>query len=325
MASMTMLSAIRDTIVDEMARDERVVLLGEDVGVNGGVFRATDGVLDRFGPQRVFDTPLAEAVIVGASVGLSVAGLVPVAEIQFAGFSLQAYHQIVGQLARMRYRSRGRFHCPVTVRAPYGGGVRTPELHPDSVEGPYAHAPGLTVVVPSNAADARGLLTSAIRSDDPVLFFEPIPCYRKTAEVPDGEHAVPLGRADVVREGDDALVITWGAMVDVALAASDAAREARDASVGVVDLRTLRPLDTETIVRATERAGRVVVVHEAPLTAGFGAEVVATLQEEAFYSLQAPISRVTGYDVGSPPPLVEDWCRPDVARVVAALDASFDA
>jgi pyruvate dehydrogenase E1 component beta subunit len=322
---MTMLAAIRETIIDEMARDERVVLLGEDVGVNGGVFRATDGALERFGPRRVFDTPLAESVIVGASVGLSAAGLVPVAEIQFAGFTMQAHHQLAGQLARMRYRSRGRFHCPVTVRAPYGSGVRTPEFHPDSVEGPYAHAPGLTVVVPSNAADARGLLTSAIRSEDPVLFFEPIPCYRRTSEVPDGEHVVPLGRADVVRDGDDALVIAWGAMVDVALAASDAARDARDASVGVIDLRTLTPLDTETIVRAAEHAGRVVVVHEAPLTAGFGAEVVATLQEEAFYSLEAPIKRVAGYDIGSPPPLVEDWCRPDVARVVAALDASLDA
>jgi pyruvate dehydrogenase E1 component beta subunit len=322
---MTMVAAIRETIIDEMARDERVVLLGEDVGVNGGVFRATDGALDRFGPRRVFDTPLAEAVIVGASVGLSAAGLVPVAEIQFAGFTMQAHHQLAGQLARMRYRSRGRFHCPVTVRAPYGGGVRTPELHPDSVEAPYAHTPGLTVVVPSNAADARGLLTSAIRSEDPVLFFEPIPCYRRRAEVPDGEHVVPLGRAQVVREGDDAVVIAWGAMVDVALSASDAARDRRGAGVGVVDLRTLTPLDTETLVRVTERAGRVVVVHEAPLTAGFGAEIVATLQEEAFYSLEAPIARVAGYDVGSPPPLVEDWCRPDATRVLAALDASLDA
>jgi pyruvate dehydrogenase E1 component beta subunit len=322
---MTMLSAIRETILDEMARDERVVLLGQDVGTNGGVFRATDGALDRFGPDRVFDMPIAESVIVGASVGLSVAGLVPLAEIQFAGFTMQAYHQLAGQLARLRYRSRSRFHCPVTVRAPYGGGVRTPEHHPDSVEAPYAHTPGLTVVVPSNAADAKGLLASAIRSDDPVIMFEPIPCYRTAGDVPDGEHLAPLGRANVVRDGDDAVVIAWGAMVDVALAASDAAREARGAHVGVVDLRTLTPLDTETIVRATERAGRVVVVHEAPLTMGFGAEVVATVQEEAFYSLEAPIRRVAGYDVGSPPPLVEDWCRPDVARVVAALDASLDA
>jgi pyruvate dehydrogenase E1 component beta subunit len=322
---MTMLAAIRETILDEMARDERVVVLGEDVAVNGGVFRATDGALDRFGPRRVFDMPISESVIVGASVGLSIAGLVPLAEIQFGGFTMQAYHQLVGQLARLRYRSRGRFHCPVTVRAPYGGGVRTPELHSDSVEAPFAHTPGLAVVVPSNAADAKGLLASAVRSEDPVLVLEPIPCYRTTTDVPDGEHLVPLGRAREARAGDDAVIFTWGAMVQVALDAADAVHEQRGVGVGVIDLRTLTPLDTETIVRAAELAGRVVVVHEAPLTAGFGAEVVATIQEEAFYSLEAPIRRVAGYDVGSPPPLVEDWCRPDVGRVVAALDAVFDA
>ena len=190
-----MLAAIRDTLADEMARDERVVVLGEDVARNGGVFRATDGLLDRFGDKRVFDTPISESAIVGASVGLSVAGLVPVAEIQFAGFSMQAYHQIVGQLARLRYRSRSRFHCPVTIRAPYGGGVRTPELHADSVEAPFAHTPGLKVVVPSNAADAKGLLTSAVRDPDPVFFLEPIPCYRKADDdAPEGEHVVPLGQ-----------------------------------------------------------------------------------------------------------------------------------
>jgi pyruvate dehydrogenase E1 component beta subunit len=324
-ASMTMLAAIRDTIIDEMARDDRVVVLGEDVGINGGVFRATDGVLDRFGPRRVFDTPISESAIVGATVGLSVAGLVPLAEIQFGGFTMQAYHQLVGQVARLRYRSRGRFHCPVTVRAAYGGGVRTPELHADSVEAPYTHAAGLTVVVPSNAADAKGLLASAIRDPDPVLFLEPIPCYRTTGDdVPDGEHLVPLGQARIVREPEDAVIIAWGAMVEVACAAADAARQSRGAEVGVVDLRTLTPLDTETLVQVTERAGRVVVVHEAPLTAGFGAEVVATIQEEAFYSLEAPIRRVCGYDVGSAAPLVEDWCRPDVARVLDALDMSFD-
>ncbi len=322
---MTMLTAIRDTIVEEMARDERVILLGEDVAVNGGVFRATDGVLDRFGPRRVFDTPISESAIVGATVGLSVAGLVPLAEIQFGGFTMQAYQQIVAQLARLRYRSRGRFHCPVTIRAAYGGGVRTPELHADSVEAPYTHAAGLTVVVPSNAADAKGLLASAVRDADPVLFLEPIPCYRTSGDVPAGEHLVPLGKARVEREARDAVVVTWGAMVDVACDAADAVRAARGAEVGVVDLRTLTPLDTETLVQVAERAGRVVVVHEAPLTAGFGAEVVATIQEEAFYSLEAPIRRVAGYDVGSAPPLVEDWCRPDVARVVAALDASLDA
>jgi len=322
---MTMLEAIRETLLDEMERDERVVLLGEDIGLNGGVFRATDGALERFGPKRVFDTPLSESTIVGASVGLSIAGLVPVAEIQFGGFTMQAYHQLVGQLARFRYRSRSRYHCPVTVRSAYGGGVRTPEHHNDSVEAPYTHAPGLSVVVPSNAADAKGLPATAVRSDDPVIVSEPIPCYRTTGEVPDGEHLVPLGLAREVREPEDAVIIAWGAMVDVAVAASDAALERRGAHVGVIDLRTLTQLDVDTIVRATERCGRVVVVHEAPLTAGYGAEIVATLQEEAFYSLEAPIRRVAGADVGSAPPLVEDWCRPDVARIVAALDASFDA
>jgi pyruvate dehydrogenase E1 component beta subunit len=321
-----MVTAIRDTIAAEMDRDDRVVVLGEDVGRNGGVFRVTDGLLDRFGEERVFDTPIAEAAIVGASVGLSVAGMVPIAEIQFAGFSWQAYHQVNGQLARLRYRSRGRLHCPVTVRAPYGGGVRTPEHHADSVEAPYVHAPGLKVVVPSTPADAKGLLTSAIRDPDPVLFLEPIPLYRHARDdVPEGEHLVELGRARIVREPADAVVIAWGAMVPVACDAADELATRRGAQVGVVDLRTLSPLDVETIVAVAERAGRVVVVHEAPLTGGFGAEVVATLQEEAFYSLESPIRRVAGYDLPAPVPLVEDWCRPDTARVVAALEASLDA
>jgi pyruvate dehydrogenase E1 component subunit beta len=323
---MTMLAAIRDTLADEMARDGRVVVLGEDVANNGGVFRVTDGLLDRFGMSRVFDTPISESAIVGASVGLSIAGLVPVAEIQFAGFSPQAYHQLVGQLSRMRYRSRGRFSCPVTVRAPYGGGVRTPEHHADSVEAPYAHAPGMKVVVPSTASDARGLLASSVRDPDPVLFLEPIPLYRHARdEVPEGEHLIELGRAHVVREPSDAVVIAWGAMVPVACEAADALARRCGVVVGVVDLRTLVPLDIATLVAVAERAGRVVVVHEAPLTAGFGAEVVATIQEEAFYSLEAPIRRVAGYDLPAPVPLVEDWCRPDTERVIAALEASLDA
>ena len=321
----SMLAAIRDTLLYEMQRDERVVLFGEDIARNGGVFRVTDGLLDELGDERVFDVPLAESAIAGAAVGLSIAGFVPIAEIQFGGFTMQAYHQIVGQVARMRYRSRGRFHCPVTIRTPYGGGVRTPELHADSVEAPFVHAPGLKVVVPSNAADAKGLLASAIRDPDPVIFFEPIPCYRTVGEVPEGEHLVPLGQAAVVREPGDAVVITWGAMVPVVLAAADALAESRGATVGVVDLRTLSPLDIETLVRVTEATGRVVVVHEAPLTAGVGAEVVATIQEQAFWSLQAPVARVAGYDVPSPTPLVEDWVRPDVARVVAAVEGVLDA
>jgi len=320
----TMIAAIRDCLAGEMARDDRVVVLGEDIGRNGGVFRATDGLLDRFGESRVFDTPISESGIVGACIGMSLTGIVPVAEIQFAGFSAQAYHQIVGQLARLRYRSRGRFHCPVTIRAPYGGGLRTPEHHADSVEAPYTHTPGLKVVVPSTAADAKGLLASAVRDPDPVLFLEPIPLYRHARDdVPDGEHLVELGRASVVREPSDAVVVTWGAMVPVACDAADAIAARLGAQVGVVDLRTLAPLDIETLVAVAERAGRVVVVHEAPLTAGFGAEVVATVQEEAFYSLETPIRRVAGYDVPGPVPLVEDWFRPDTARIVAALEAAL--
>ena len=298
-----MLEAIRDTLAAEMARDDRVVMLGEDIGRNGGVFRVTDGLLDRFGESRVFDTPISESAIIGASVGMSVAGLVPVAEIQFAGFSPQAYHQIAGQLSRMRYRSRSRFHCPVTVRAAYGGGVRTPEHHADSVEATYTHVPGMKVVVPSTAADAKGLLASTVRDPDPVLFLEPIPLYRRLREdVPDSEHLVALGRASIVREPADAVVIAWGAMVSVALEAAEVIADRSGAQVGVVDLRSLAPLDIETLVNVAERAGRVVVVHEAPLTTGFGAEVVATIQEEAFYSLEAPIRRVAGYDLPAPLP-----------------------
>jgi len=321
-----MLTAIHDTLADEMARDDRVILLGEDIGVNGGVFRVTDGLFDRFGDSRVFDMPIAESAIVGASVGLSVAGFTPVAEIQFAGFSAQAYHQITAQLSRLRYRSRGRFTCPVTIRAPYGGGVRTPEHHADSVEAPFVHAPGLKVVVPSTAADARGLLTSAIRDPDPVLFLEPIALYRRAREeVPDGENVVELGTARVVREPGDAVIVAWGAMVDVACAAADLVAQRRGASVGVVDLRTLSPLDVDTLTRVAEEAGRVVVVHEAPLTAGFGAEVVATIQESAFFSLEAPIARVGSYDLPGPVPTIEDWCRPDAASVATAVERTLDA
>ncbi len=326
MTTLTMVAAIRQALREEMARDDRVILLGEDIGLNGGVFRVTDGLMDRFGADRVVDTPISEAAIVGASVGLAVAGMVPVPEIQFAGFTAQAFHQITGQLGRMRYRSRGRFECPVTIRAPYGGGVRTPELHADAVEAPFTHAPGLKVVIPSTAADAKGLLAAAIRDPDPVLFFEPIPCYRHVKDdVPDGEHLVELGRARIVREPGDAVVFSWGAMVGVAEEAAAVVAARRGVEVGVVDLRTLVPLDVETLVALTERTGRAVVVHEAPLTGGFGAEVVATIQEEAFWSLEAPIVRVTGYDIPSPPPLVEDWYRPDTARVVRAIETVLDA
>lgn len=326
MAVMTMVEAIRDTLRSEMERDERVLVLGQDVAQTGGVFRATDGLLDRFGADRVVDTPLAEGMIVGVSVGLAAAGLVPVSEIQFLGFAWQAYHQIGGQLARLRYRTNGRFDCPVTVRAPFGGGVRTPELHSDSMEAQFAQTPGLKVVLPATAADAKGLLTASIRDPDPVMFLEPLKGYRMIKDdVPEGEHVVPLGKAREVRSGDDVTLIAWSAMVDVARKAAELVEEEDGASVGLLDLRSLVPLDIEAIVAAVERTGRAVVVQESPLTCGFASEIAATLQEEVFYSLEAPVARVSGWDVPYPVGLLEENYVPDVARVVRAVRATLAA
>lgn len=315
-----MAEAIRQCLLQEMARDERTLVLGQDVARNGGVFRVTEGLLERFGSERVVDTPLAEGVMVGASVGLALAGLIPIPEIQFLGFSYQAFHQIAGQLARIRYRSNGRFGCPVTIRAPFGGGVRTPELHSDALEAFFAHIPGLKVVLPASAADAKGLLATAIRDPDPVIFLEPLKGYRGIKDdVPDGEHLVPFGVAREVRSGDDVVVIAWSAMVEVARGAAEQMEAEVGASVGVLDLRTLVPLDIDSIVDAVERAGRVVVVQEAPYTGGFASEVAATIQEEAFYSLEAPVVRVSGYDTPFPPGLLEELYVPSRDRVTAAI------
>jgi pyruvate dehydrogenase E1 component beta subunit len=315
---MTMIEAIRDTLHAELARDERVLVLGQDVGRLGGVFRATDGLQQQFGADRVVDMPLAEAVIVGSAVGLAVAGMVPVAEIQFLGFTHQAFHQIGAQLARYRYRSKGRFGMPVTIRAPFGGGVRTPELHSDALEAQFVQSPGLKVVMPSNPADAKGLLTTAIRDPDPVLFCEPLRGYRLvTGEVPEGEHTVPFGEAALVRPGTDITLVAWSAAVQVAGKAA-VKLEAEGISAGVLDLRTLVPLDAEGLSRAVAATGRCVVVHEAPLSGGFGAEVVATVQEGCFYSLQAPVMRVTAPDTPYPIGGLEDRYIPDVEQVVAA-------
>lgn len=318
----SMVEAIRSTLEEEMARDERVILLGEDVGRSGGVFRATDGLQARFGPERVVDMPVAEAAIVGASIGLATAGLVPVAELQFLGFAYQAYHQIAGQLGRMRSRSNGRFGVQVTVRAPYGGGVRAPELHSDAFESVLAHCPGVKVVAPGTAADAKGLLTTAIRDPDPVLYLEPLKGYRLVRdEVPAGDHLVPFGRARVARPGDDVTVVAWSAMVGVAEEAA-AAAATEGVSVEVLDLRTLVPLDVDALGASVSRTGRAVVLEEAPQTAGFGAEVVATIQEEAFLSLEAPIRRVSGYDAPIPMPQMEDDYVPGVRRALAAIRAT---
>jgi pyruvate dehydrogenase E1 component beta subunit len=322
MAVMSMVEAIRSTLEAELARDERVIVLGEDVGRSGGVFRATDGLQARFGAERVVDMPVAEAVIVGASIGLATAGLVPVAELQFLGFAYQAYHQIAGQLGRMRARSNGRYGVQVTVRAPYGGGVRAPELHSDAFESILAHCPGIKVVAPGSAADAKGLLATAVRDPDPVLFLEPLKGYRLVRdEVPDGEHLVPFGHARVVRPGEDVTVVAWSSMVGVAEEAA-AAAQADGISAEVLDLRSLVPLDVDALGASVARTGRAVVLQEAPLTAGFAAEVVATIQEEAFLSLEAPIARVSGYDTPIPMPQMEDDYVPDVRRALAAIRAT---
>jgi pyruvate dehydrogenase E1 component subunit beta len=320
----TMPEAIRDTLDAEMGRDERVMVLGEDVGRNGGVFRATDGLWEKYGADRVVDMPLAEGVIVGSSVGLAASGMVPVAEIQFLGFAYQAMHQIVGQVARLRYRSDGRFDMPLTIRAPFGGGVRTPELHSESLEAQLANCPGLKIAVPSSAADAKGLLATAIREPDPVLFLEPLRGYRMIRDdVPEGEHLVPLGKVRTVRPGSDLVIVAWSYMVEIARKAADVlAADGHD--VEVLDLRTIVPLDIDGLAEAVSRCGRAVVVQEAPETAGFASEVVATVMEECFYDLEAPIARVTGYDVPYPVGMLEDHYVPDVDRVVAAVRRTLE-
>jgi pyruvate dehydrogenase E1 component beta subunit len=315
-----LVEAIRDALFFEMERDDRVVVLGMDVGALGGVFRATDGLQKRFGESRVVDTPLAEGAIVGASLGLSVAGLIPVAEIQFLGFLHFAFHQLGPQLGRLRFRSRGRYSAPVTIRAPYGGGTRMPEFHADAIEGQLANCPGLKIVVPSTPHDAKGLLLSAIRDPDPVIFVEHQRLYRNVrGDVPAGDYTVPIGKAALRREGSDITLVSWGAGVGLAERAADELLE-RGMSASVVDVRTLVPLDAETIVAAVAATGLGVVIQEGPQTSGFAAEIVAIVQAEAFQSLDGPVLRVCGYDTPYPPGALEDWYLPSVDRVLAAVD-----
>jgi len=311
-AERTVVEAVNDALTLEMARDDRVLVFGEDVGVTGGVFRATEGLFTKYGKERVIDTPLSEGVIAGAAIGLAIAGWVPVAEIQFLGFAHNGFNQFVDQLARVRYRSAGRFSAQVTVRAPYGGGVRAPELHSDGFEAHFAHAPGLKVVAPSTPHDAKGLLLASIRDPDPVLYLEPLRGYRQVkGDVPDGDYVVELGKARIAREGTDVTLVAWSAAV-----------QAQGISVEVIDLRTLVPLDVGTLTSSVTKTGRAVVVHEAPLTAGFGAEVVATIQEEAFFSLQAPVRRVASPDVPYPVQMLEEQYLPNAERVLQAIIAT---
>ena len=319
MTQRNIVEAINNALTEEMESDPRVMVLGLDVGKLGGVFRTTSGLIERFGADRVVDTPLAEASIVGASLGLALAGMVPVAEIQFLGFTAQGFHQLGPQLGKYRQRSKGRYHCQVTVRTPFGGGIRSPEFHSDAVEAQFVQSPGIKIVMPSNPHDAKGLLIESIRDPDPVLFCEPDRLYRtERSEVPDGAYTVPFGKAAVVRDGDHVTLVAWSAAVELCLRAAD--RLAEDGvSATVLDLRTLVPLDIETLCNEVVKTGRCVIVHEAPLSAGFGAEISATLMEEVFYDLDAPVTRVGAYDVPFPASSLEDFYLPSVDRVVAAV------
>jgi pyruvate dehydrogenase E1 component beta subunit len=316
---LTIAQAVCGALASEMKRDERIVVLGEDVGVNGGVFRATEGLLGQFGPERVMDTPLAEGAIIGVSVGLAVTGFRPVAEIQFMGFVYPAVNQILAHAARMRNRTRGRLQVPMVIRMPYGGGIHAPESHSESYETLFVHSPGMKVVVPSNPYDTKGLLISAIRDEDPVMFLEPKRIYRAFREpVPDESYTVPIGTAAVPREGGDVTLIAWGAMVRICLDAA-AALDKDAVSAEVVDLRTLNPLDRDTLIESVVKTGRAVVVHEAPRAAGIGAEIVALINEHAPLQLEAPVSRVTGFDTVMPYARLEKHYLPDRDRVVAAV------
>lgn len=327
MPEMSIVDAIRDAMQFEMARDERVMVLGEDVGGSGGVFRATDGLQARFGTQRVVDAPLSESAIIGSALGLAVAGMVPIAEIQFLGFTHNAFNQIVEQLARLRYRSWGTLSAPVVVRAPFGGGVRAPEMHSDAFEAHFAHAPGLKIVAPSNPADARALLIASIRDPDPVLFLEPLRGYRLIrGEVPEGDVTLPLGKAHVVREGRDVTLVAWSAAVELAKQVADEA-STRDVSVEVIDLRTLVPLDEETVRASVRKTGRCVVLQEASQTGGFAAEIIATIQEdsETFFSLKAPIARVCGPDTPYPVQMLEEGYLINRSRALAAVTRTVES
>jgi len=310
-----MVQAINLALKEEMERDDRIVILGEDVGTDGGVFRVTEGLLEKFGPERVVDTPLAESALAGAAIGMAAYGLRPVAEIQFMGFIYPAIDQIFSHAARIRSRSRGRFSCPMVVRTPYGAGIKAPELHSESTEALFCHMPGIKVVVPSTPYNAKGLLISAIRDPDPVIYLESTRLYRvMKEEVPEGDYALPLGKARIAQEGKEVTVLAWGSMLHRALQSA----EGFDAEV--IDLMTLSPFDEEAVYKSVKKNGRVVIVQEAPKTCGFGAELSASIAEDAMLHLRAPVIRVTGYDTVMPLPKLEDYYTPTGERIRKALN-----
>ncbi len=320
MASMNMVQAINSALALEMERDPSVVALGEDIGLDGGVFRVTDGLQKRFGPGRVIDTPLAEGGIIGMAIGMAINGLRPVAEIQFMGFSYLTMNQLISHASRMRNRTRGRLTVPMVMRMPYGAGVKALEHHSESTESLYVQIPGLKVVVPSTPLEAKGLLTASIRDPDPVIFLEPTRSYRMLKEeVPDGEYLLPIGKARVVQEGKDITIIGWGAMmVQIQKAVDEAAK--KGISCEVIDMRTLSPMDSASVVESVKRTGRAVVVQEAPKTCGVGAEIVARINEKALLSLQAPVVRVAGPDIIVPLPKGEDYYYVSSDRILTEIE-----
>jgi pyruvate dehydrogenase E1 component beta subunit len=319
MAKLNMVEAINLALREELERDSRVVIFGEDVGKEGGVFRVTDGLQQKFGGDRVMDTPLAELGIVAVAFGMAVYGIRPIAEIQFEGFLYPCLDQINNHLGRIRNRSRGRFTCPLVIRVPYGGGIHAPEHHSDSPEAILAHIPGIKVVIPATPYEAKGLVLSSIRDPDPVIFMEPKRIYRAIREeVPEGDYTIPLGKARLVQEGKDVTVVAWGAMVREVLNAAEQLKGDK-IDLEIIDLRTISPIDVETIITSIRKTGRGVIVHEAPKTCGLGAEIIALINEKALLSLQAPIERVTGFDIPVPLMKTEHYYLPNPKRIVMAV------
>ena len=320
MPKWTMVQAINNALAIELERNPDVLVFGEDVGHNGGVFRVTDGLQARFGEERVFDTPLAESAIVGTALGMAIYGLRPVAEIQFAPFTYPCFNQIASQVTRMRYRSSGVYTAPLVIRAPCGGGVRPPEMHSDSVEAYFMHVQGIKVVMPSTPYEAKGLLHAAVDDPDPVLFLEHMKLYRSfRQDVPEDRYTLPLGKANVVKSGNDVTLIAYAAMVNVALEAAKQIEQSSQATVEVIDLRTIAPLDEETIADSVTKTGRAVIAHEAARTGGVAAEIIAVINEHCLYSLLKPVERVTGPDTPFPVPKLEDTFLPTPERVARAI------
>jgi 2-oxoisovalerate dehydrogenase E1 component beta subunit len=320
---LSLVQAVTDGLRTMMEERQEIIVMGEDVGRNGGVFRATEGLLEEFGEQRIIDTPLSEAGIVGTGIGLAINGFIPVVEMQFLGFIYPAFEQIMTHATRIRMRTKGHFHVPMVIRAPYGAGIRAPEIHSDSVEALFTHMPGIKVVCPSNPYDAKGLLIASIEDPDPVLFLESLRSYRAfKEEVPVEKYTIEIGKASTILEGEDLTLIAWGAMVPVAMKAAELAK-AQDIHCEVIDLRTLYPLDKETIAKSVQKTGRAVIVHEAHATSGLGTDILSLIQDTSFLYLKAPIERVTGFDVPVPFYSLEKHYLPNEGRILRAIEKTI--